>query len=372
MQKLVLGIVDRACGVITDDMTVSFFQKMVEKYEEKKSIKVGKNIALEGNTHEKIKADLEEIAEGFIDEVAKKDIAYTEEELRKKFDLMYDEYIGYGIFRGTDFEGKEELWKRFVIFTTKYLEKYNETLTFGEKRLIELSRETNQKIDALAKNGLDKKSFMEIAEKQGDLLSRLCENINIPMIDLELAKGVVIRDYESKYTLYGNTLDFDKSMNGDTRFYDETKAYVLSFGIKNIGRTNIKEIRMINIRIDLEKEIFDDNPECGSYVLPFTEHEEECSCKINILPNGEQMIHIIVRDKMKALTDEEIVEDFLNNEEWSSFYEYDRLFMTFDVCLVGEKEKQSYTCFACLSKIGANNKDVNGVYQIDYSGVCVG
>lgn len=371
MEKLLLGIVDIAGGVIADDMLLSFFQQIVGKYKEKYAVEKGKTTAAEGSKSRKINTDLEEIADGFIDELHEKEIAYTEEELRRKFELMYGEYIVRGIADGTDEGNKEELWKRFIVFTRQYLKKYNESITFGEKRAIEILRETNDEIKGLKKNGLDKEAFTRIASEQGELLSKLCENINIPMIDLELLKGIVIRDYESKYTRYGNTFDFDKNTNNRINSYLESGAHVLSLGIKNIGRTNIREVLIKNINIYLEKEIFDDNPESGSYVLPFSKHLEECSCKINILPNGEQMIHIIFTDKKDELSDEEIVENFLDNEEYGIPYEYDRLFMVFDICLKGDKEEQTYTCFACLTKMGENNmQDINGWYHIDYSGFC--
>lgn len=131
--------------------------------------------------------------------------------------------------------------------------------------------------------------------------------------------------------------------------------------IKNIGHTNIEKISIENFCIMYAAEAWDDNPEIGFYVLPITQHNEKLEKCINILPCGEEFVQIVITKREEELSEEDQICNFLQ------YYDYDRLYVTFNMRLKGNEERgYRYTLF--LSKRnGQTRESVKGIYTVDYS-----
>ncbi|MBU5471291.1 hypothetical protein KQI85_13110 [Falcatimonas sp. MSJ-15] len=83
-------------------------------------------------------------------------VMYTEDELKKIFDDSYDNYIK----DDTSDEIKDELWERFRLYMPQYLRRYEESLSVGDKRILQKIRELDDKIQNT--NNMDtKKCFMK-------------------------------------------------------------------------------------------------------------------------------------------------------------------------------------------------------------------
>lgn len=339
---------------VTSEILKAFMGFVKEQYE-KGLDKNALNKSCEGILHESIGENLKKISEGFSSELTDVN-AYTERELRSIFDLYYDEYVLCGISKGIEEDTREELWKRFMIFAPKWLEKYNKSLSFGEKRILEKTREIQETITEMA--AVDKKILKELAEHQSQLLMKLASEVDVPYIDLNKLYGIQISGFESKYVFFENTFDFDK--NEDRNDIYEEITYVFQILIKNIGQKPIEKIAVENFRLFYAEEMWDDNPESGFYLLPVMEHTEKIEKCISILPCGEEYIRLVVTDRVDELSEEERVEEFLEE------YQHERLYVTFDVWLKGVEDRgYSYVLF--LSKKDASEDNLVGTYSIDYS-----
>lgn len=338
------------CAFVKERIEVSHEQKALTK-------------ASEGSK-EYIEENLNLISKEFLDDLDRIAL-YTEEELKYLFEKYYNEF---GMNR-MECDIQEELWKRFLLFAPKYLEKYSKSVSFGEKRILEKVREMQDELKTATeemKSGLEsatlkKETFMKLAKSQSEILKRLAQNIDVPYIDFNKIYGVQIDDYESKYVIYENTFDFRINKDiGDS----EERCYIFRFLIKNIGHTNIEKISIDNFCIMYENEIWDDFQENASYVLPVVEHREKLEKCINILPYGEEFIHVAMTRREDELATEEQIDTFM------SYYDFDRLFVTFDMIIKG-KEERGYRYMLCLSKqyesYEQNDNSINGVYTIDYS-----
>ena len=83
-------------------------------------------------------------------------VMYTEDELKKIFDDSYNNYIK----DDTSDEIKDELWERFRLYMPQYLRRYEESLSVGDKRILQKIRELDDKIQNT--NNMDtKKCFMK-------------------------------------------------------------------------------------------------------------------------------------------------------------------------------------------------------------------
>lgn len=295
-----------------------------------------------------------------LDDVA----AYNEDELRKIFIKYFDEFGMNKI----ENDIQEELWNRFLLFAPKCLEKYNKSISFGEKRILEKAREIQEELkkstkelrDELKSARVDKELLGKLADCQSELRKRLVQNIEVPLIDFNKLYGVEICGYESKYMFYDNTFDFDET---EDRTYNEECdfVYIFRFLIKNIGYTNIEKISIENFQIMYAEEVWDDNPEKGFYVLPITEHKNIIEKHISILPYGEEFIQVVITKREEELSEEEQISRFLDE------YKYERLYVTFDLRLKGNEER-GYSYILFLSKRnGQNNESIDGLYTIDYS-----
>ena len=83
-------------------------------------------------------------------------VMYTEDELKKIFHDSYNNYIK----DDTSDEIKDELWERFRLYMPQYLRRYEESLSVGDKRILQKIRELDDKIQNT--NNMDtKKCFMK-------------------------------------------------------------------------------------------------------------------------------------------------------------------------------------------------------------------
>lgn len=343
---------------ITEVLMEAAFSNIKEQYEKMQDVKA-MNKACEGVRADNIEADMKAIATTFSDEVVN-GIGYTNEELRVKFDKYYNEYVLCGISRDIEDDTREELWKRFLIYTKEALKKYDKSITYGEKRILETVRENQELLKEIKTAGLNKEFFKSISEQQSKMLEELCKDIEIPFIDIGKVFGVRVEEYQPKYFSYGNTFDFDDNIERSEGVSDNT--YIMRLLIRNIGRTIIEKIKVSNVQVNYARDITDDNPEFGCSILPIVSHDDSQENSINILPNEEQVLNFVFSDKKEELWEEDHIEEFL------SYFYYDRLYVEYDMELQGKKQnKYHYHLF--LSKIRSDEESINGVYDIDYVGV---
>lgn len=350
---------------VKDDITSllmrAFFNFIKERYEELLEQKALTK-ASEGSK-KYIEENLSLISKEYLEDLEDVTV-YNEEELRKIFNKYYDEF-GMNIIED---DIQEELWQRFLLFAPRCLEKYNKSISFGEKRILEKTREIQEDLkkstrelrDDLKSARVDKELLRKLAECQSELRKRLVQNIDVPYIDFNKLYGVEISDYKSKYVFYDNTFDFDKTE--DRNYIEENDdVYIFRFLIKNIGYTNIEKISIENFQIMYAEEVWDDNPEIGFYVLPITEHSNIIEKYINILPYGEEFVQVVITKREEELSEEEQINRFMDE------YQFERLYVTFDMRLKGNEER-GYSYILFLSKRnGQNNESINGLYTIDYS-----
>ena len=339
---------------VTVEILKAFLGFVKEQYENELD-KNALNKSCEGILHESIGENLKRISEGFSSELTDVN-AYTESELRSIFDLYYKEYVLCGISNDIGEDIREELWKRFMLFVPKWLEKYNKSISFGEKRILEKTREIQETINELVV--VDKEILKELAEHQSKLLIKLAAEVDVPYIDLNKMYGIQIGRYESKYIFFENTFDFDRTEDRNDVYKDIT--YIFQVLIKNIGRKPIEKIAIENFRLFYAEEMWDDNPESGFYLLPIMEHADKIEKCISIMPDGEEYVRLVVTDRVDELSEEERVEEFLDE------YQYERLYVTFDIWLKGVEDR-GYSYILFLSKRGISSENLEGTYSIDYS-----
>ena len=145
---------------ITSLLMNNFFDLLKEGYEwieEKDALAK----ASEGSK-EHIKENLCLISEeylGDLDDVT----VYNEEELREMFNRYYNE-LGMNKIEG---DIQEELWKRFLLFAPKYLKKYSKSISFGEKRILEKTREIQENLT------ISTTELKKLAKEQSELQKKL-------------------------------------------------------------------------------------------------------------------------------------------------------------------------------------------------------
>ncbi len=256
---------------------------------------------------------------------------------------------------------KEELWQRFKIYSDNYLKKYNESISYGENRIMDLVRNTKITIEGLKKEYAQ--NYDKLAEGQREILNYICESKDIPLIEINKMCGIKIEDYDSKYNFYGNVFDFE---SGQIVYDDDDEGvYILCFLIKNIGQANIQEISIGNISIQFCKECYDDNPREYYYVLPVSKYDRECKIKINILPDEEQFIYCIFKNRMDEFSDDDEIDSFF--KEGCGFY-YDRIWIGFDMLLKNKNIEKKYNySFYISAQQNELKETINGLYTIDFS-----
>lgn len=193
--------------------------------------------------------------------------------------------------------------------------------------------------------------------KNNVLMKKLEQNKEMPCISFDKMHGVEIIEYEPKYVMYENTFDFDRTFDR-TLLRDECDTVcIFRVLMKNIGNVNIEKISIKNFRIMYITDIWDDNPEQGYYALQLVEHHEEIEKCINILSKDEEYVQVIMT-KCEEVTEDNIFFDY---------YQFDRLYVDFEIKATTSKEETRYRYSMFLSKINGQREDMKGNYGIDYS-----
>lgn len=347
---------------IVENCTSGFFNGAVEMIEDSAKKKSERSNALEGVKSESIKEKVDIVINEYCNELNEVTAYYSENELKNMFEKYYREYLQYG--QGFSDDDKDEVFKRYKIFVEGYIKRLSKKISFGEKRILEKENEIINAVQDVNKKMLTSEDIQRIAQKQSEVLNKLCEDRDIPLVDI-CCNYAEVSYFDPKFVFLGNVFMFDKS---DER-YD---TYILSVQVKNIGKTPINEISISNVEVLFCKEAYDDNPESGYYVLRSVEHENTEKCTINIMPNSEQKLHLVVKrreDELNGVMDENDIEEFIYGDE-SEQPAFNRLFVEFDMALVGKYEKKEYHFYLSLSR---NNNtsydDISGMYGIDYVGL---
>ena len=347
---------------IVENCTSGFFKGLVEIIEDRAKKKSERNNALEGVKSESIKEEVDIVIDKYCNELKEATACYSEDELKNMFEKYYRKYL-YG--QGFSDDDKEEVFKRYKIFVEKYIKTLSNKISCGEKIIIQKENEIIETVNDVHKNMVTTEYIKRIDQKQSEVLNKLCEDSNIPLVDI-CCNYAKVSKFDSKFVFLGNVFMFDKS-ESDER-YD---TYILSVQVKNIGKTPINEISISNVEVLFCKEAYDDNPERGYYVLRSVKHENTEKCTINIMPNSEQKLHLVVKRREDELNGGIDVEAFINGDESGQPpFAKDRLSVEFDMELVGKNETKEYHFYLLLSRSNdISYKDISGMYGIDYVGL---
>lgn len=362
--KIILELVNGVEGKIIDEIFENTFSGIRSLIDEKITMFYSQQIAQDGIRDEDVEEYLKKLTSRFSKEI-KNTKSFTDEELREKFDILYDKHLkDIDEVNNKEYVNgcyKEELWQRFKIYSDNYLKKYNESISYGENRIMDLVRNTKITIEGLKKEYAQ--NYDKLAEGQREILNYICESKDIPLIEINKMCGIKIEDYDSKYNFYGNVFDFE---SGQIVYDDDGEGvYILCFLIKNIGQANIQEISIGNISIQFCKECYDDNPRKYYYVLPVSKYDRECKIKINILPDEEQFIYCIFKNRMDEFSDDDEIDSFF--KEGCGFY-YDRIWIGFDMLLKNKNIEKKYNySFYISAQQNELKETINGLYTIDFS-----
>lgn len=346
---------------IVEGCTMNFFKGAVDVIEDKRTKEQASKKALEGEKSDIIKSKVDILMNEYCAELKKVTAYYTESELREMFNRYYQEYL----HKGQKFpdDDKEALYKRYKIFVESYITKLSKTISFGEKRILDKEDQLLKAVEKVNDKTLSSKDFQKIAEKQSELLNKLCEDIDIPFVEI-CSSYAEVNYYDSKYVFLGNIFDFEKDKNRDD-------TYIVSLQVKNIGKTPVNEICISNFKLLFCKEENEDNSENGYLVLKAIEHNNIEKCTINILPGSEQKLHFLVRRRPDELNGENVTEYFINGDSRTCQlpFDYDRLFIEFDMNVTGKVKTKKYHLYIFLSRGDAYSySDINGKYSVDYVG----
>ena len=211
---------------------------LVEIIEDRAKKKSERNNALEGVKSESIKEEVDIVIDKYCNELKEATACYSEDELKNMFEKYYRKYL-YG--QGFSDDDKEEVFKRYKIFVEKYIKTLSNKISCGEKIIIQKENEIIETVNDVHKNMVTTEYIKRIDQKQSEVLNKLCEDSNIPLVDI-CCNYAKVSKFDSKFVFLGNVFMFDKS-ESDER-YD---TYILSVQVKNIGKTPINEISISNV-----------------------------------------------------------------------------------------------------------------------------
>ena len=215
---------------IVENFTSEFFKGLVEMIGDIVKKKSERNNALEGVKSESIKEKVDIVINEYCKELNEDTVYYSENELKNMFEKYYRKYL-YG--QGFSDDDKEEVFKRYKIFVEKYIKTLSNKISCGEKIIIKKEN----------KIMLTLEDFHRIAQKQSEVLNKLCEDSDIPLVDI-CCNYAEVSEFDPKFVFLGNVFMFDKSES-----YDRDDTYILSVQVKNIGKTPINEISISNVEV---------------------------------------------------------------------------------------------------------------------------
>lgn len=312
-------------------------------------------------------------------------VMYTEDELKKIFDDSYDNYIK----DDTSDEIKDELWERFRLYMPQYLRRYEESLSVGDKRILQKIRELDDKIQNT--NNMDTiKMYHEEIRK---LRAQLPYRSNVPCIDFDKIYGARVSFYQPISTYYVNCFDFDRlkrteeseelgesekpekpeeseiqNSDKDRNLYDPnqlTDIFELRFLIKNIGNSIITKVAIEDVNIMYVSTIHDisDDNGMGDW-KSVAVHNQKIENILNILPEAEDYIHLILTvDDMSIFENDEVQNIILVDLE--NWHKNERLYISFVLGLQGNiTRKYRYSLFLAKKIQSKDNDSIYGEYTI--------
>lgn len=322
-------------------------------------------------------------------------VMYTEDELKKIFDDSYDNYIK----DDTSDEIKDELWERFRLYMPQYLRRYEESLSVGDKRILQKIRELDDKIQNT--NNMD--TIKMYHEEIRQLRTQLPYRSNVPCIDFDKIYGARVSFYQPISTYYVNCFDFDRlkrteeseelgesekleeseesetqNSDKDRNLYDPnqlTDIFELRFLIKNIGNSIITKVAIEDVNIMYVSTIHDISYDNGmGDWKSVAVHNQKIENILNILPEAEDYIHLILTvDDMSIFENEELQKDELQNDELQNrilaeiedWHKNERLYISFVLGLQGNiTRKYRYSLFLAKKIQSKDNDSIYGEYTI--------
>ena len=322
-------------------------------------------------------------------------VMYTEDELKKIFDNAYDNYIK----DDTSDDIKDELWERFRLYMPQYLRRYEESLSVGDKRILQKIRELDDKIQNT--NNMD--TIKMYHEEIRQLRTQLPYRSNVPCIDFDKIYGARVSFYQPISTYYVNCFDFDRlkrteeseelgesekpeeseesetqNSDKDRNLYDPnqlTDIFELRFLIKNIGNSIITKVAIEDVNIMYVSTIHDISYDNGmGDWKSVAVHNQKIENILNILPEAEDYIHLILTvDDMSIFENEELQKDELQKDELQKrilaeledWHKNERLYISFVLGLQGNiTRKYRYSLFLAKKIQSKDNDSIYGEYTI--------
>lgn len=334
-------------GDLEDKLIQSFFDWAGDTIRDFCSNKGALRKAEEGKKEEYFKERLEMVAEDFRSGINDTPL-FTEEELEKKFYLLYEK-LNFKSNVYNDDINEKELFKYFKVYAKEYTGYLEKELSIGERRLLERTAEISNKVDKI----LTKEDFERRSKEYTDLLNTIFKDQDKPFIHITDNQIVSIEEFAYKYIFLHNTFDLVKN-----HAWDEEDSLVLTFFLKNAGKIIVEDICIFNLKLLYCADVYDDNPECGYYVLPAVKYTTAVQETLNIIPDCEQKIHIIFRQNDEKLEDE-CYNDFLYD------YCYDRIQLSFTLTARTAKESLDYDVILSMSRSEQSDKTITGAWEID-------
>lgn len=377
-------------------MMNKFFGIVKEKYNDARSEKALKK-ACESSSDDKsdiIEANMRLISDALQQDL-NQNVMYTEDELKKIFDDSYDNYIK----DNTSDVIKDELWERFRLYMPQYLRRYEESLSVGDKRILQKIRELDDKIQNT--NNMD--TIKMYHEEIRQLRTQLPYRSNVPCIDFDKIYGARVSFYQPISTYYVNCFDFDRlkrteeseelgesekpeeseesetqNSDKDRNLYDPnqlTDIFELRFLIKNIGNSIITKVAIEDVNIMYVSTIHDISYDNGmGDWKSVAVHNQKIENILNILPEAEDYIHLILTvDDMSIFENEELQKDELQNDELQNrilaeiedWHKNERLYISFVLGLQGNiTRKYRYSLFLAKKIQSKDNDSIYGEYTI--------
>jgi len=220
-----------------------------------------------------------------------------------------------------------KVFEILAIFAKPIAEKIAESLHMEEW--------IERKVNSLSKNVKSKES------KQN--LLKIVEN-----------KNIISQEFDPALELFGNVFDFDK--NSDK---ERENAQTFSFSIQNVSSEQIKEVHISNVKIMFKIE------NCFSWEdeddeITAVEHKESLSCRMDIAPNEEMTLQLIVTRREEEFNSPEQLDELRED------YGEDRMSMKMDITVFCETEHKKHKVHMYLNRETCDEKIMRGSYAIKH------
>ncbi len=268
---------------------------------------------------------------------------YTEQELQKIFDEIYDK-------RKSEFgylseEDKNNLYITYKEFVYNYTKGVVKSMSSVETAIIRKLDNISSDINTIFNREFDK-AMSDFNEK------RYNYNQNNNTLFLQIVSNTFDVSHDNgKYCMLENVFTYLEGTE-----YNEDNAFTLTFSIKNTGMNIINKIKISNLKVYYSDIIMDDTMDNGIAVMPIANYDKERELVVNMVSGSEQKVHIILN-----------CEPQYDDDDFMRYYYFDRLFLWFDMELCGnENEKKEVQMH--ISRNGEYHS-IEGQYTIDDVGI---